>query len=188
MKYTQIPAEAFKQLQLNAGVLLKNFDPQTATISRADIIGATTGGVSFAATPTYSDWGEDIDNCPVNVKELKKLDGWEVKLSGTYLTVSAAQAKDLIGAADIDSDDPTHVVPRNDVKDEDFADIWFVGDYGEKDGGYIAIHILNGLSTGGFQLQTTKNAKGNFAFEVTGHYSMTDTDKVPFEVYVKAVA
>ena len=46
--------------------------------------------------------------------------------------------------------------------------------------------MLNGLSTGGFQIQSGDNAKGQFSFEFTGHYSMDNQDKVPFEVYVKA--
>ena len=190
MKFTQIPADTFQHLQLNAGVLLKSFDPNTATLNKSDIIGATSGGVQFTASPSYSDWGEDIDNCPTNVKELKKLDGWEVSMSGTYLTVSASQAKDLIGAADIDSSDPTHIIPRNDVLEGDFADIWWVGDYSDKNGatngGFIAIHLLNGLSTGGFQMQSANKGKGNFSFEITGHYSIDDTEKVPFEVFVKS--
>ena len=49
----------------------------------------------------------------------------------------------------------------------------------------MAIHMLNGLSTGGFQLQSSNRAKGQFAFEFTGHYSIEDQSKVPFEVYIK---
>ncbi len=45
---------------------------------------------------------------------------------------------------------------------------------------------MNGLSTGGFQIQSTDKAKGQFAFEFTGHYSITDADTVPYEIYVKA--
>ena len=34
-------------------------------------------------------YGDDIDNCPKNTKELKKLDSWEAKMSGTFVTVTA---------------------------------------------------------------------------------------------------
>ena len=53
-------------------------------------------------------------------------------------------------------------------------------------GGFIAIKLLNALSTGGFQLQTADKSKGQFAFEFTGHYSMSAQDIVPFEIYIKA--
>ena len=189
MKFTRIPETAFQSLQLNAGILLRDFTPGTGTVDEADIMGATSGGVNFTATPTYSDFGEDIDNAPVNVLELKRLDSWEVTMSGTFITVDTALAKTLIGAADIGTGDKTKVTPRNDVLETDFSDIWWVGDYSDKNGdtkgGYVAIHMLNGLSTGGFQLQSSNRAKGQFAFEFTGHYSIEDQSKVPFEVYIK---
>lgn len=188
MKYTQIPANTFKQLQMNAGILVSTFTPATGVIG--DIIGATSGGINFTATPTYTDYGEDIDNCPKNTKELKRLDSWEVKMSGTFATVSASIAKTLVGAADTKSNDPTHIIPRNEINSDDFSDIWWIGDYsdlnGAKNGGFCAIHLMNGLSTAGFQVQSSDKAKGQFAFEFTGHYSIDAPDTVPFEIYVKA--
>ena len=190
MKFTKIPSDTFQKLQINAGILTTDFTPDTGTIGEAGQIGATTGGVNFTATPAYSDFGEDIDNCPKNMKELKKLDSWEVKMSGTFVNADTAIAKRLCGAADIGTSDTTKVTPRNDRKDADFGDIWLVGDYsdknGETNGGFIAIKLLNALSTGGFQLQTADKAKGQFAFEFTGHYSMSAQDTVPFEIYIKA--
>ena len=190
MKFTKIPSDAFQKLQINAGILTTDFTPSTGEIGAAGQIGATTGGVNFTATPTYSDFGEDIDNCPKNMKELKKLDSWEAKMTGTFVNADTAIAKLLCGAADIGSPDTTKVTPRNDLKDADFDDIWLVGDYsdknGETNGGFIAIKLINALSTGGFQLQTSDKAKGQFAFEFTGHYSMSAQDTVPFEIYIKA--
>ena len=188
MRFTQIPTTAMEEMQLNAGVLLSSFTPSSAEVS--GIIGATTGGIKFSATPTYSDFGEDIDNCPKNMMELKKQDSVEVKISGTFVTVTAATAKKLIAAADIDTSDQTKIVPRNDLKAEDFADLWWVGDYSDKNGatngGFVAIHVMNALNTGGFQLQSGDKIKGQFPFEFTGHYSIDAQDVVPYEVYIKA--
>lgn len=188
MKFTQIPTDTFENLQMNAGILLDEFTPSTGVIG--NIIGATTGGINFTATPTYSDYGEDIDNCPKNMKELKNLDSWEATLSGTFASVSASLAKTLIGAADADKSDATHIIPRNDILETDFQDIWWVGDYsnlnGDTNGGFCAVHLINALSTGGFQIQSTDKAKGQFAFSFTGHYSMDDQSRVPFEIFVKA--
>lgn len=190
MKFTKIPESTFSQLQLNAGILLSEFVPSTATVNNNNIIGATTGGINFTATPTFSDRGDDIDNCPKNTMELKKLDEWAVQMTGTFVTTTTDTVKKLIGAADIDSQDTTKVVPRNDVIADDFADIWWVGDYSDKNGatkgGFVAIHMMNGLSTGGFAIQTSDKGKGNFAFTFEGHYSISEQDTVPFEVYVKS--
>lgn len=187
MKYTKIPETTFKNLQLNAGVLLSDFNPETATVANESIIGATTGGVNFTATPTFSDYGEDIDNCPKNMMELKKLDYWDITMSGTYVTVDVNAVKALVGAADVSGN---KITPRNDLKLTDFTDVWWVGDYsdqnGETNGGFVAIHMMNALSTGGFAIQSSDNGKGNFAFTYTAHYSMDAQDTVPFEVYVKA--
>lgn len=190
MKFTQIPTNTFQELQLNAGIIASKFAPATGTIESNDILGATSGGVNFTATPTYTDLGDDVDNCPKNMKELKKLDGWEAKMSGTFLTVNTARAKSLLAAADIGVSDTTKVTPRNDVALTDFDDIWWIGDYSDKNGatngGYIAIHMMNALSTGGFQIQSGDKAKGQFPFEYTAHYSMDAADTVPFEIYIKA--
>lgn len=188
MKFTQIPATAFKQIQLNAGILVKSFTPATGTIG--DLLGATSGGMNFKATPTYKDFGEDIDNCPKNTAELKKLESWEAILAGTFVTVTAETAKSLLGAADIDGDDATHIVPRNDILADDFEDLWWIGDYsdenGDNNGGFCAIHVMNGLNTDGFQIQSTDKEKGKFSFNYTAHYKMSEPDKVPFEIYIKA--
>lgn len=190
MKFTKIPSDAFQKLQINAGILTTDFTPSNGEIGAAGQIGATTGGVNFTATPTFTDFGEDIDNCPKNMKEFKRQDMVEAKMSGTFINADTKTAKLLCGAADIDASDTTKVVPRTDLKDSDFTDIWLVGDYsdknGAKNGGFIAIHMLNALSTGGFQLKTADKAKGQFAFEFTAHYSLAEQDKVPYEIYIKA--
>lgn len=190
MKFTKIPSTTFQELQLNAGILATGFTPATGTLESADMLGATSGGVNFKATPTYSDFGDDIDNCPKNMMELKQLDSWDIKMSGTFVTVDTAAAKSLIGPADIGKTDATKVTPRNSLATTDFDDIWWVGDYSDKNGatngGYIAIYMMNALSTGGFQVKSGDKAKGQFAFEYTAHFSNSAQDTVPFEVYIKA--
>lgn len=193
-KFTQIPTDTFKKLQLNAGILTTEFDPATGEVTASNIIGATSGGVSFEATPSFTDFGEDIDNCPKNTKELKKLDSWEAKMSGSFVTMDTNVATSVIGTAAVASDDPTKVVPRNSVEAQDFKNIWWVGDYSDinEDGssagkaGFIAIKLINALSTGGFKIQSGDKAKGTFDFEYTGHYSSENIDTVPFEIYIKA--
>lgn len=193
-KFTQIPTDTFKKLQLNAGILTTEFDPATGELTASNIIGATSGGVSFEATPSFSDFGEDIDNCPKNTKELKKLDSWEAKLSGSFVTMDTNVATSVIGTATVASDDQTKVVPRNSVEAKDFKNIWWVGDYSDvnEDGstvgkaGFIAIKLINALSTGGFKIKSGDKAKGTFEFEYTGHYSSENIDTVPFELYIKA--
>ncbi len=193
MKFTQIPNDTFKTLQLNAGILVSSFTPNTGTIGENSLIGATTGGVQFQDSVEYIDFGDDIDNCPKNMKELKVLDSHEVTMSGTFVSVSASTAKLLAAAADVSGN---KITPRNDLLPADFSDIWWVGDYSDVNedsgtgataatAGFIAIKLINALNTGGFQIQSSDKAKGQFAFEFTGHYSMSAPDTVPYEIYVQ---
>ena len=187
MKFTTVAPDAFKKLQLNAGVLLSDFDPAVGTIDREKIIAATGGGVSFTATPEFTDFGEDIDNVPANTMELKRIDSVTTTMSGTAKTVDTATAKRFMAAADYDQS-TGKLVPRADLAISDFDDLWWVGDYSDVNtgdsAGFIAVHLLNALSTGGFQIQSNDNGKGDFAFEFTGHYSLNDTTLVPYEVYI----
>lgn len=181
-KFTVIPQNTFQELQLDAGVLLRRFDP-TAVAAPADedIICATTGGINVSCVPTYSDMGADVDNCPANMMELKNLDYWACSMAFTSLGTSSESIKMALGAADIDSNNTAKIIPRRSLKQTDFADVWWVGD--RADGGLVAVRLMNALSTGGFTLQTTKNGKGQVSVTLTGHVSMKFQDTMPMEFY-----
>lgn len=198
MKFTTVATDAFQKFQLNAGIILTEFDPSTPSVDKAKILAATSGGTSFKAEPEYSDYGEDVDNVPANTKELKVLESVNVTMSGTLKTVDGPVLKKLMAAADYDSG-TGKLTPRADLASADFFDIWWVGDYsnynndvaasgtGGTNGtaGFIAIKVLNALSTGGLQLQPNDKGKGDWEFEFTGHYSISDMSVVPYEIYIK---
>jgi hypothetical protein len=187
MKFTTVATDAFQKFQLNAGILLTEFDPATPTVDRSKIIGATSGGNSFTATPTFTDLGDDVDNVPANTMELKTLDSVEATMNGTFKTIDNALGKMLIGAADIVGNNK--IIPRADLKLDDFNDIWWVGDYSDKNGdtngGFIAIKLINALSTDGLSITPNDKGKGDFSYTFTGHYSINDMSVLPYEVYIK---
>lgn len=190
MKFTQVKTDAFQNLQMNAGIICDSFTPSTGTIG--NILGATTGGFQFNSNPTYLDFGEDVDNCPPNTWQLKRVSYYDPVISGTFLTISAENAKKLTGGADIPSNDVTHVVPRGSLESTDFSDVWVIGDYSDKNtgqnAGFLAVHLKKVLNTAGIQWTSTKDGKGQFAFEFHGHYDLQNVDDVPFEIYCKAGA
>ena len=180
-KFTVIPESTFEGMQLDAGVLLTTFNPATpAAPTDSTIICATTGGINASCVPTYSDLGEDVDNCPVNMKELKHLDSWECKMSFTSLGTSKENIRLALGAADISADTGA-ITPRRNLKQTDFSDLWWVGD--RADGGCVAVQLKNALSTSGFSLQTTKSGKGQISVELTGHVSIEAQDVMPMVFY-----
>lgn len=192
-KFTRVPNDTFKNLQLNAGILVDTFDPTTGSIEGASILGATTGGINFTTNPEFTDFGEDIDNVPNNMMELKHLNQFDPQMSGTFLTCTPALAKSLVGAADVAG---IKITPRAELLASDYDDVWWVGDYSDvnidgtgqsvQKAGFLAIHLMNALNNAGFQIQSTKNEKGQLSFEYHGHYSIESQDTVPFEIYVKA--
>ena len=184
MKFTVIPQDTFQAMQLNAGVLLKTFDPKNPAAPKdEDIICATTGGITIVATPTYTDMGSDVDNCQDNMMELKTLDGWNCKISFTGLGTSPENIRMALGAADINAQSGA-IELADKLKNTHFSDKWWVGD--RADGGMVAAHLKNALSTGGLTLKTTKNGKGQISVELTGHVSIKDQKTMPMEFYSTA--
>lgn len=183
MKFTKIPQNTFEELQINAGILVKDFDVETGTFQDADMITATTGGITVNVKPTYEDFGSDIDNCPKNTMELKRLTETEVSISTTALNINESLLLFLLGAADKDVATGA-IKPRSDLKTTDFSTIWWIGDL--SDNGYIAVKISNALSTDGFSIKSSDKGKGNIALTLTGHVSMAAQDVIPAEFYLGA--
>lgn len=196
MEYSRVPVNAFKELGVNAANILADFDPTDGSYDEEDLLGATTGGISFQAQNEYIDWGEDIDNCPKNTKELMRFDNVTVTTSGTFVTLNSDLAERLAALSDATTaSGVSKITPRTEVKATDFKDLWIVGDYsdvnktttgtGGTTAGFIAIHLMNTLSTGGFQIQTADKEKMQFAFEFTAHFSLDAQDEVPYEIYIR---
>lgn len=178
--FSKISQDAFKKFGIDAGVVLKNFDPTSPKLADADIVCATTGDITASCTPTYEDFGEDVNGVAANTKELKRLTGWEAKLTFTALDITPEVIRLALGAADVNS---TKITPRAELKDEDFSDLWLVVD--RTDGGLAAVCLKNALSTDGLSLTTTKDGKANTSVGLTGHVSISAQDTVPMEFYVQ---
>ena len=181
-KFTKISAEAFKSMQINAGVVLNKFDPSgTTEIQDVDIICATSGGVTAECKPNITDLGDDVDNCQKNTAELMQIEDYDCTLAFTALNVTTDVIKLALGAADVSD---KKVTPRMTLDPTastgDFKDIWWVGD--TIDGGFVAVKLMNALSTGGLSLKTTDKGKGNLSVTLTGCPRL-GSDAVPMEWY-----
>ena len=181
MKFATISQTAFEELQVEAGCILTDFDPATGDFDDEDILCATTGGITVNVKPSYSDFGEDVDNVPANTLELKRIDDVEVSIVTTALNITENSIMTMLGAADKDATTGAITV-RKELKKADFKTLWYVGDL--SNGGFVAIKVENALSTDGFSLKTAKKGKGNVALTLTGHYSIEDVSKVPVELYL----
>jgi len=183
--FTRIASDAMDALQLDAGVLLSSFDPANPFVPPTDaqIIATTTGGINPTCEPQYSDFGEDVDNVPNNMMEFKHLDGWNCAMAFSSIKFNSANTVWALGAADKStlSNGVEKIVPRRNVNLTDFADLWWVGD--KANGGAYAVCLKNAISTGGLNIQSTKNGKGTNQMTITGHVSINAQDDMPMEFY-----
>ena len=179
-KFVKVSENTFNEIQLEAGMILNQFDLTGATdVEDAHIVCATTGGISITCKPTYTDYGSDIDNVPDNMLEFKEVDDWECSIGFTALNASASVIKLALGAADVEGN---KITPRFDMSASDAADVWWVGE--RADGGFVACCLKRALSADGLSLKTTKKGKGQLSCTLTGHVSINAQDEVPMEFYV----
>lgn len=183
--FTKVASDAFEALQLDAGVLLTAFDPANPYVAPTDavILATTTGGINPTCEPTYSDFGEDVDNVPNNMMEFKHLDGWNCAMAFSSIKFNAANIAWSLGASETSTLDNgvKKIVPRRNLALADFSDIWWVGD--KANGGAFAVRLKNALSTGGLNIQSTKNGKGTNQVTLTGHVSINAQNDMPMEFY-----
>ena len=196
--YTKMAENAFKHLVLNAGVLAKTFNPATGELLPADLLGLTSGGITFSTNPQYEDFASDIDQAPDNMKEFKRKVSEDPTMSGNFVELTADLIKLLTAAGDKNTvtqeanatgKTPYKITPRSELQASDFHDLWWIGDYSDENtgenAGFLAIHLMNALNTTGFQINAQKKAKAQFAFEWHAHYTNVDPDTVPYEVYIR---
>lgn len=181
-KFSKISQKAFESMQINAGVVLNKFDPSgTTEIQDADIICATSGGITATCKPNFTDLGADVDNAQKNTAELMQIEDYDCTLAFTALNVTTDVIKLALGAADVSDKKVTPRMTLNPTASiGDFKDIWFVGD--TIDDGFVAVRLMNALSTGGLTLKTTDKGKGNIAVALTGCPRL-GSDTVPMEWY-----
>ena len=197
LQYNDWRSDLFEHIQLGAGILCSTFSPDSPTVDKSSIIGATTGGISFTQNVTMTDFGEDIDNVPAHTWQLQMKTDENPKISGTFVTVNKSLLQQLCPGMDIGNAltspeedgnfQQAKYTPRKYLKESDFInELWAIASITGGDGvsgGCLAIKMNMALSTGGFQWQSTKDGKGQFAFEFSGHYDLNDNSKQPWEMY-----
>ena len=179
---TKVSAEAAANMQVDAGLLVSNFDvTDPVEPADADIITATTGDITCNCVPQTSDFLEDVNNAPLNTMEGKRCTGWDCNFSCTALEFNEDTLKFAAGAAEVDANGG--IAPRRQYKLTDFQTIYFLGDMVDEEKLFV-VKIDNALSTGGIAITTTKNGKGKIGRTITAHSSLADIEKIPMTFYV----
>lgn len=179
---TKISADAANKMQVNAGLLLNDFDI-TNPVEPTDeaIVTETTGDFSITCTPETNDFFEDVNNAPTNTMEGKRITGWTCGLSVTALSVTEEMIKTALGAYEDDKNGG--IRPRSTYKVEDFKSLYWVGDMIDESKLFV-VAMDNTVSTAGLSFSATNNGKGSLSLELTPHTSLAEQHKVPMAFYI----
>ena len=176
-----LTAEAFKSIPKGSGNILSDFSLETPKIDKTNVVHATQGGVQITYQNTIEDTLADIDNAPTNTKQGAEVSGTTATISYTTPNADPKTIQMAVGTADIDPDDPTHVVARLKTVLTDFKPLWWVGPM--TGGGFLVVKILNALSTGGLNLQTAHRGGGSMQITMTAFSDLENPDQAPMEFY-----
>lgn len=190
---TGLRPETFENLQLNAGVFLKNFNHSdiadvdalenavlAALEAGTDILGATIGGGTFQATPETR--SIEVDGMRYQFKGSTIVDSWNIRLTGTMKEITPENFKDALISADITNNGAKKVVRvRTDIEDGDYIPtLCWVGDTSK---GAVLIELSNALNTTGANFTFTDKGEGTLPFEFVAHQaSLKDSQYAPFQI------
>lgn len=181
-KATRISADAAEKMQVNAGLLLNNFDVTNPVEPKdTDIVCETTGDFSISCTPEVTDFFEDVNNAPTNTKEGKRITGWSCSLGVTALSITAETLALSLGASETAADGG--IRPRTQYVAEDFKSLYWIGDMIDEDKLFV-VAMDDTVSTGGLSFTSTNNGKGGLALTLTPHATIENIEKVPMAFYI----
>lgn len=191
--FSGITTNTPKHLQLDAGCFFKNYNPASDTPQSAStkLIGATAGGGSFSAVPTIRQI--EIDGKRGAVKGLETIDDWVVTMTANVKEITAdvlklALATGASSAYTTSASAPyTKVVASSELADAHYIEnITWIGRLSGTQNP-IMIVIKNVLATNGLTLTVADKAEGVIPVTLTGHYTISDMETPPFEIYYPTV-
>lgn len=196
---TALRADTFDNLQLNAGVILKNFEYAETTdasalktaiasaITAGNILGATRGGGEFHVTRETRE--PDIDGKRYAYKGGSFVDSVDAYLNTTLVEVTPDNVKALLGTGVVTTNGKkTTVKMRTAIDDDDYlTNLCWAGDL--SDGRLVLIVLKNAFNTADFTLTYQDKNEGTLAAEFHAHQAnFDDYDYAPFEIVFFAKA
>ena len=191
---TPLREETFENLQLNAGIFIKNLDYSSVTDSSAlktaiaaaitagtTILGATRGGGSFTVTRDIRE--PEIDGRRYPFKGGKFVDSTDARLATTLVEMTPENlVMALGGATSTTSGKKTTIKMHTAIQNSDYIEsLTWIGDLA--DGRMVAITLKNALNTADFSLTFTDKGEGTLPVELHAHQAnVDDYDEAPFEI------
>lgn len=192
---TAVRNETFKNLQLNSGAVLVNFDYSTITDMAAlktaiaealksydTTVGATRGGCTFSAVPTMRQI--EADGKRYEFVGSNVIDKWAVKLTGTLIEIVPGNITRVLATGEATENEGktiTTIKTRTALKDTDYIEsVTWVGDTSK---GAMMITLFNALNTSGATMTINDNGEGTLPFEFVAHQiNVEQTEYAPYEI------
>lgn len=184
-----LTAKTTEKLVLDAGAFFKNYKVGTDTFETAvtsgKLLGATKGGGSFTAVPSFRNI--EIDGLRGEAKGTKILETWEIKLGATVVEVTPDTLQTALAVSEKATEDgiTTHEVVKGKmcITDADYIEnITWVGNLSGSEEPVI-IQVFNALNTKGLELGFEDKSEATIELEFTGHFDMKKANEVPFKIY-----
>lgn len=190
---TGLDATSLNNLQLNAGIFLKDFDYSGLTDASAlrsaiaeagkDLshrIGATRGGGSFRCVPVTREI--EADGKRYAFVGSTVVDSWDIRLTTTLLEATPGNFRLAMGLADVsEQGSVSRLTLRTEARESDYVKslVW-VGDTSQ---GLVLIDLKNAMNTAGLTLTFTDKGEGTIPLEMRAHQdSVGDLDLAPVTV------
>jgi len=191
---TPLRSETFENLQLNAGIFIKNLDYSSiadatalktaiaaAIVAGTNILGATRGGGTFVVTREIRE--PEIDGRRYSFKGGKYVDSADAKLTTTLVELTPSNLVMALGGATATANGKkTTIKMHTAIQDSDYISslTWF-GDLA--DGRIVAITLKNALNTADLSLTFTDKGEATLPIELHAHQeNVLDYDEAPFEI------
>lgn len=178
-----------KNLVLDAGAFFKDYDFELDTfetaVAEGKLLGATKGGGSFKAVPTFRPI--EIDGMRGDAKGDKVLEAWEVAMGANLVEVTKDTLTAGLGISTTEQVKERayeSITGRMCITDEDYiGNITWIGNLsGSTD--LVVIQIFNALNTKGIEFSFEDKGELVIETEFIGHFDMADMSQVPFKIYL----
>lgn len=189
---TGIHDRTWQNLQLNAGVFLKNFDFSgvstvgelktliaDAMLDEDHIMGATRGGGSFQCKPMLR--SVEADGLRTACRGSTVNDGWSVRMTGTLLEITPSNFGCALGMVETSKNGKAIILqPREKLNESDFLPtLCWVGDTSR---GFMLIELLNALNVKGAQFSFQDKGEGALPFEFQAYTADVNDANAPCRI------
>lgn len=191
---TPLREETFENLQLNAGIFIKNFTYTSITSASAlktaiasaittgtNILGATRGGGSFTVTREMRT--PEVDGKRYGFKGDTFIDSVEAQLSTTLIEITPDNLVNALGSATATTSGSKTTITLSTALDTNdyLTNLCWIGDLA--DGRYVLICLKNAINTADLTLTFSDKGEGTLPVEFHARQaSVNDYDTAPFEI------